>query len=113
MVMEAPKQGDYGFISLDPTKGYEQAGIRPVIVVSCDAFNDASGLTWVVPVTTKAKERPKEISFPDGHEISGVILIEDMRCIDPNTRNFQCMGNIGQDFLDEEILGRLCSIITG
>lgn len=113
MVKDSPKQGDYGFISLDPAKGHEQAGRRPVIVVSCDAFNVTSGLAWVVPVTSKVKGRPKEIAFPDGHEISGVILLEHMRCIDPQARNFQYMGNVGQDFLDDEILGRLCAIITG
>lgn len=113
MVGETPSQGDYGYISLDPTKGHEQAGRRPVIVVSCSAFNAASGLAWVVPVTTKAKGRPKEIIFPEGHEISGVILLEHLRCIDPLARYFEQIGNVGQDFMDEEILGRLCAIITG
>lgn len=111
--MAAPLQGDYGFISLDPVKGHEQAGRRPVVIVSCDAFNAATGLAWVVPVTTKIKGRPKEISFPDGHEISGAMLLEHIRCIDPNAREFKRIGNIGQEFLDEEILGRLCAIITG
>lgn len=111
--MVVPSQGDYGFITLDPTRGHEQAGRRPVIVVSCDAFNAATGLAWVVPVTTRAKARPKEISFPNGHAINGFILLEHMRCIDPNARNFQSMGNVGQRFLDEEILGRLCTILTG
>lgn len=113
MVGDIPNQGDYGFVNLDPTKGHEQAGRRPIIIVSCDAFNSASGLAWVVPVTTKVKGRQKEIAFPAGHEISGVILLEHLRCIDPFARNFQCIGNVGQDFLDEEILGRLCAIITG
>ena len=111
--MVAPAQGDYGFIGLDPTKGHEQSGRRPVIVVSCDAFNSATGLAWVIPVTTKGKDRPKEIPFPAGHTISGFILLEHMRCVDPNARNFQSMGNVGQRFLDEEILGRLCAILTG
>lgn len=111
--MTAPSQGDYGFISLDPVKGHEQAGRRPVVIVSCDAFNAATGLAWVVPVTSKIKGRPKEIAFPDGHEISGFILLEHMRCIDPNARKFQSLGNVGQEFLDEEIPGRLCAIIPG
>lgn len=113
MVINVPSQGDYGYVNLDPVKGHEQAGRRPVVIVSCNAFNAATGLAWVVPVTTKIKGRPKEISFPAEHEITGAILLEHMRCIDPNVRNFKRMGNIGQDFLDEEILGRLCAIITG
>ena len=109
----AYRQGDYGYISLDPVQGHEQAGRRPVVVVSCDAFNAASGMAWIVPVTTKAKGRAKEITFPDGHQISGTILLEHMRCVDLDARRFQCLGNIGQDFLDNEVLGRLCAILTG
>lgn len=92
MVTNAPRQGDYGFISLDPTKGHERAGRRPVTVISCDAFNVVSGLAWVVPVTTKVKGRPNAISFPKGHEISGIILLEHLRCIDFQARNYQYVG---------------------
>ncbi len=113
MLTAAPEQGDYGFISLDPGQGHEQAGRRPVIIVSCDAFNGALGLAWIVPVTTKAKGRAKEIRFPPGHEITGVILLEHMRCIDPYARDFQRLGNVGQEFLEMEILGSLCAILTG
>lgn len=106
-------QGDYGFIDLNPTQGHEQAGRRPVLVVSCDAFNRATGMVWVVPVTTKPKSRPQEVALPGGLKVSGVLLLEHLRCIDPRARSFQALGNIGQDFLDEEVLGRLCAVLTG
>lgn len=106
-------QGDYGFVDLNPTQGHEQAGRRPVLVVSCDVFNKATGMVWVVPVTTKPKSRPQEVSLPGGLEVSGVLLLEHLRCIDPKARSFQSLGNIGQDFLDEEVLGRLCAVLTG
>lgn len=105
MVGETPRQGDYGFISHNLTKGREQAGRLPVIVMTFDAFNASSGLARVALVTG----RSKEIAFPEGHEISGVILLEHMRRIDPKARNFQYMGNVGQDYLDEEYSGD-CSL---
>jgi mRNA interferase MazF len=38
---------------LDPTKGHEQAGKRPVVVLSPERFNRVTDRAIVVPVTTK------------------------------------------------------------
>lgn len=49
----SPRQGDVWIASLDPTEGSEQAGRRPVVVVSVDEFSAAAHeLAIVVPVTT-------------------------------------------------------------
>ncbi len=40
--MKAPSQRDVWVVQLDPVAGHEQAGRRPVIVISRDAFNAAS-----------------------------------------------------------------------
>ncbi len=37
---------------LDPTEGSEQAGTRPVIIVSRNALNTSSPVVLVVPCTT-------------------------------------------------------------
>jgi mRNA interferase MazF len=37
---------------LDPTEGSEQAGIRPVIIVSRDAINATSQVVLAFPCTT-------------------------------------------------------------
>lgn len=46
------KRGDVFDARLSPTEGSEQAGIRPVIVVSRDAINQFSSVIVVVPVTS-------------------------------------------------------------
>ena len=46
------RRGEVYDARLDPTEGSEQAGIRPVIVVSRDAINLASSVVIVVPCTT-------------------------------------------------------------
>lgn len=46
------KRGDIYDARLDPTEGSEQAGIRPVIIVSRNAINAASSVILVVPCTT-------------------------------------------------------------
>ena len=46
------KRGDIYLVTLDPTEGREQQGYRPVVVVSPDAFNQATNLPVVLPITT-------------------------------------------------------------
>lgn len=46
------KRGEVYLARLDPTEGSEQAGTRPVVVVSRDAINRASPVVVVVPCTT-------------------------------------------------------------
>jgi mRNA interferase MazF len=65
------RRGDVFDARLDPVEGSEQAGIRPVVVVSRDAINDASPVVVVVPCTTLRGERriyPSQVVLraPDG-----------------------------------------------
>lgn len=46
-----PVRGDVFSARLDPTEGSEQAGTRPVVVVSRDSINSNSPVVVVVPVT--------------------------------------------------------------
>ena len=51
--------------NLDPTSGHEQAGTRPVLVVSNEAFNRKSGLITVLPLTTARRSlHPWEVLIP-------------------------------------------------
>ena len=53
-----PLQGDVYWADLDPTVGHEQAGRRPVLVVSEDRYNGRSGMVVMVPLTTKGRLPP-------------------------------------------------------
>ena len=50
-LLPKPVRGDVFEAALDPTKGSEQAGTRPVIVVSRDSINANSPVVVVVPTT--------------------------------------------------------------
>ena len=51
-----PSRGEVWFVDLNPTRGHEQAGKRPCLVVSVDLFNQGpAGLVVVLPVTSKGK----------------------------------------------------------
>ena len=45
-------RGDIYWAELDPTVGHEQAGRRPVLILSRQAFNDRSGTVVAVALTS-------------------------------------------------------------
>jgi mRNA interferase MazF len=47
-------RGDIVWAELNPTVGHEQAGQRPVVVLSHDVFNERSGTVIAVAVTSQA-----------------------------------------------------------
>jgi len=49
------RQGEIWYADLNPTKGSEQAGQRPVVVLSGNLLNEHLNVVIVVPLTTKIK----------------------------------------------------------
>ncbi len=49
-------QGEIWYADLNPTKGSEQAGLRPVVVLSGNLLNQHLTIVIVVPLTTKIKK---------------------------------------------------------
>ena len=63
------RQGEVWFVDLDPTRGREQAGRRPALVVSVDQLGTGpSELAIVVPLTTTARPNPLYVAIepPEG-----------------------------------------------
>jgi mRNA interferase MazF len=46
-------RGDIRWADLNPVRGHEQAGLRPVLVLSHDVFNDRSGTVIAVALTSQ------------------------------------------------------------
>lgn len=59
-------RGDIVWANLDPTQGQEQSGLRPVLVLSQDIFNDRSGTVIAVALTSQ----PPGAGFPLTIELS-------------------------------------------
>jgi mRNA interferase MazF len=53
-------RGDIRWADLDPTRGSEQAGHRPVVVLSDDVFNERSGTVIAMAITS---QEPR-VGFP-------------------------------------------------
>lgn len=60
-------RGDVIWADLDPTLGSEQAGKRPVLVLSHDVFNEKSGTVIAVALTSQ----PQKAGFPLTLELKG------------------------------------------
>lgn len=55
-------RGEIWLSDLNPVRGHEQAGTRPVLVVSADGFNHGPAqLVVVVPLTTRDREIPLRV----------------------------------------------------
>lgn len=50
------KQGEIWYANLNPTKGNEQAGNRPVVIISGNLLNQHLNIVLVIPLTTKIKK---------------------------------------------------------
>lgn len=59
-------RGDIVWADLNPTKGHEQAGLRPVVILSHEVFNERSGTVIAVALTSQ----PQRASFPLTLELS-------------------------------------------
>ncbi|HVT19319.1 MAG TPA: type II toxin-antitoxin system PemK/MazF family toxin [Thermoanaerobaculia bacterium] len=53
-------RGDIVWADLNPVRGHEQAGMRPVVVLSQDVFNSRSGTVIAMAVTSQ----PQQAGFP-------------------------------------------------
>lgn len=63
-------RGDIYWADLDPTKGHEQTGRRPVMVLSDDVFNRNSSTVIAMALTSQ----PQRAGFPLTLELSDVTL---------------------------------------
>jgi mRNA interferase MazF len=87
-----PDSGDIVWITFTPQAGHEQAGHRPALVLSPKAYNGKVGLAILCPITSQVKGYPFEVLIPDGLEISGAILSDQVKSLDWKARKaeFSC-----------------------
>lgn len=53
-------RGDIRWADLNPVKGHEQEGLRPVLILSHDVFNERSGTVIAMALTSQ----PQRAGFP-------------------------------------------------
>jgi len=63
-------RGEIRWADLNPVPGREQAGLRPVLILSQDIFNERSGTVIVMAITSQ----PQRAGFPLTLELKSGIL---------------------------------------
>ena len=81
-----PQRGEAVWISLNPQAGHEQAGRRPAVVLSPAVYNGKVGLALCCPITGQVKGYPFEVLLPEGLEVSGVVLSDQLKSLDWRAR---------------------------
>jgi mRNA interferase MazF len=93
------QRGDVWLANLNPTRGSEQAGIRPVLVFQNDAINRFTTTVLAIPLTTNLRRAalPSCVRVAQGEgglESESVLLCHQLRVLD-KTRLQRRLGTIG------------------
>lgn len=93
--------GDFVTVDLDPRVGHEQSGWRPALTISEASYNARSGnLVLVCPITSQVKGYPFEVPIPDGSEVHGVVLADQIKSVDLKARRAKYVGAAPAEVLD-------------
>ena len=103
MAEYVPLKGDLIALTFDPQSGHEQRGRRPALVVSNDLFNRHTGLCIVCPVTRTARDYPFHVPIPPGHDVTGFIMVEQVKSIDFRSRRAQRIARAPEEVLAETL----------
>ncbi len=101
------KRGEIYFVDLNPTKGREQSGRRPVLVLSIDSINN---LPLVITVVVGTKGENISANYPTNVRISAdesglpvetVFLCFQIRSIDPHRFPANPAGKLSEENLEK------------
>lgn len=106
-------RGDIYFVNLDPTKGREQAGYRPVLVVSADAINrqplvvtvvigtDAKNVSHDYPTNVRVTARETGLPKDTVFLCFQVRSLDPSRFFDPKTKRPFLAGTLPRQRMEE------------
>lgn len=100
-------RGDVWWADLNPVRGREQAGLRPVLIISHDVFNARSGTVIALALTSQ----PPSAGFPLTLELTSQDLpkrswvkISQIRTLSVERLNGR-LGTVSEEELDQVIDG--------
>jgi mRNA interferase MazF len=97
------KRGEIYLANLNPTRGSEQSGYRPVLVIQNDIGNEYAPTVIIAPVTTKSfsKEYPTNVNISKGIgslKADSTVLLSQIRTID-KSRLEKKIGRLPESYL--------------
>ncbi len=100
-------RGEIYWADLNPARGHEQAGFRPVLIISHDVFNERSGTVVALAITSQ----PQRVGPPLALRIESVRLpkpswvkISQIRVLSTE-RLGKALGRVSEEELEQVIEG--------
>lgn len=100
-------RGELWWANLNPVRGHEQAGIRPIVIISHDVFNHRSSTVIALALTSQ----PQSTGFPLTLELTSVALpkrswvkISQVRTLAVERLSTR-LGRVSPEELDQIITG--------
>src|SRR4051794_26986438 len=88
-VSYVPRKGDIVHLDWSPAAGHEMLGPHYGLVVSEEMFNHASGMVYVLPITSKVNKTGNlQVSINAGR-VQGLALLSSLRSLDYRIRNIK------------------------
>ena len=105
-----PERGHIVKLNFSPTRGHEQKGYRPALVISTKDYNTLTHRAIVCPITSKLYRYPFVV-FIHG-KVSGSILVDQIRSIDWQARLVKHAGECSAEIMNE-VASQLFAIAQG
>ena len=104
--------GDVYMVDLDPIRGSEQSGIRPVLVISSDLMHLKSKRIIICPITGNMEFWTTKVSLPESAKTSGMVLTDQVRAVDIQERVLRYVETLAPEFvtLVRSYVGRLLEL---
>jgi mRNA interferase MazF len=107
-----PNNGDLIWTDFAPTRGREQAGRRPALVVSAGIFTANTGLAVVCPITSRVRPFPTSFVLPAGLPVVGEVPVSHIRSIDTQARPIHSVGAVVPAEIAQLVRAKRDSLIT-
>ncbi len=102
--------GDLVWVDLRPTRGREQGGVRPAVVLTDREFHRRNDTAVVCPITSNKTPWPTKVVLPDGLAARGAVLVDQIRMLDRTERGFRSVGRVPEEVLNE-VRARLATLL--
>ena len=99
----AIKRGEIYYADLNPVKGHEQGGVRPVLILQNNLGNTYSPTTIVAPITSKVGKTvlPTHVAIKaKGLPVNSLVLLEHI-CTMDNSRLQNCVGFANDETMEK------------
>ena len=100
------------WIDFNPQTGSEQSGRRPAVVLSPAAYNGLVGLAVLCPITNRVKGYPFEVAIPEGLEVTGVVLADQLKSLDWRRRNAAVITRLPKETV-AEVTRKVSALLMG